>query len=287
MAKKYLHLIIIICGIAIPSCKERVSTRLEPTTTPSATENPVQGETLKLESGLVIESYELRGPPELDSYIFIPVYGSQDEILEIHAGDRAESFPDIAFFDATSFGMRLPLDGQELIAHVVYGRDNQPDQKVFDPVFIEVVLGDQLLYRAEAGEISPLNPLQGLWGYDGHWVLEYAHVTMTQGEVENSFETQAVGHLVEDGMLLNEVFGYDEIFGFQLLKSRPFYFFREGDQTGIFYDGQLALLDFEHIPHYGCCSATTINPRQAQNMVAFFAQKADIWYYVEIGDYEP
>jgi hypothetical protein len=287
MVKKFLHLIIIICGIAIPSCKGRVSTRLEPTNTPSATVNPVQGETLNLESGLVIESYELRGPPELDSYVFIPVSGTQEEILEIHAGDRVESFPDISFFDAMNFGMRLPLDGQELTAQVLYGMDNQPGQNDFEPVYIEVGLGDRVLFRAEAGQISPLTPLQGLWGYDGHWVLEYAHVTMNQGEAENSFDSKVTGHLVEDGVLLNEVFGYDEIFGFQLLKSRPFYFFKDGGQTGISYDGQVTLLDFEDIPHYGCCSAATINPRQAQNMVAFFAQRGDTWYYVEIGNYEP
>jgi hypothetical protein len=248
--------------------------------------SPVQDETLQIPSGLVIESYELRGPPELDTYIFQPVSGTQEEILETHAWDRAEGFPDISFFDAMNFGMRLPHDGQELIAQVVSGGDHQPDQNVFDPVFIEVVLGNQLLYRAEAGEVSPLNPLQGLWGYDGHWVLEYTHVSIIQGEAENSLDSKVTGHLVEDGVLLNEVFGYDEIFGSQLLKSRPFYFFKEGDQIGISYDGQVTLLDFEDIPHYGCCSAATINPRQAQNMVAFFAQREETWYYVEAGVYD-
>jgi len=233
----------------------------------------------------MIESYELEGPPELDSNIFLPVYGTQEAILKIHAEEREIGFPDLTFFDAMSFGMKIPFDDQFLIAHEVYETEVKPEPAVPNPVYIEVLLGDQVLYLADAGQLSPLNPLQGLWSYDGHWVMEYAHVTMTKGETENSVLTNATGHLVEDAALLNEIRGYDEIFGFQLLKGKPFYFFESGGQVGISYDGQVTMLAYEGIPHYGCCSAATINPRKAQNMVAFFAQKGDSWYYIEIGIY--
>ena len=62
-----------------------------------------------------------------------------------------------------------------------------------------------------------------------------------------------------------------------------FYFFEKDGQIGISFDDEILMLGFEEILHYGCCSAGMLNPIQAQNMVAFFAQREGTWYYVEIG----
>jgi hypothetical protein len=70
------------------------------------------------------------------------------------------------------------------------------------------------------------------------------------------------------------------------MQGRPFYFFRQGGQIGLSYDSQQLLLEYNDIPHYGCCSAGELNPVSAQKMVAFFAQRDGTWYYVEIGVFE-
>jgi hypothetical protein len=107
-----------------------------------------------------------------------------------------------------------------------------------------------------------------------------------QPGTENTTFSRATGHLVKNGVLLNEQYSFDEVFGFQLMKGNPFYFFEKDGQIGISFDEQETMLGFEEIPHYGCCSAGMLNPKRTQNMVSFFARKDHTWYYVEIGVYE-
>ena len=95
-----------------------------------------------------------------------------------------------------------------------------------------------------------------------------------------------MGQSVRNGELLNEREGYQEAFGFQLMNGKPFYFFKRDGQIGISYDDQEMVLGYSSVPHYACCSAAERNPRKARNMVAFFAQRDERWYYVEIGAYE-
>jgi hypothetical protein len=61
--------------------------------------------------------------------------------------------------------------------------------------------------------------VKGLWSWDGeHWLLEVD------------------GFLIQDGEVLNERLGYEDIFGWQLLNEKPFYYFRKGPRVGISYD---------------------------------------------------
>lgn len=91
------------------------------------------------------------------------------------------------------------------------------------------------------------------------------------------------GQIIEDGESLNERYGYDETFGFQLLHGTPFYFFKKGSAIGAVYDRQEVQLGYNEVPHDGCCSPGELNPISAENMLAFFAQRDGRWYYVEIG----
>jgi hypothetical protein len=93
------------------------------------------------------------------------------------------------------------------------------------------------------------------------------------------------GQVILDGVSLNQRYGYQESFGFQLLRGKPFYFFRKDGKIGAAYDGQAIPLGYDSIPHYGCCSAGELNPRRSGNMLWFFAERDGAWYYVEIGDY--
>jgi len=140
---------------------------------------------------------------------------------------------------------------------------------------------DQEIFRIDTGKGSPINTLQGLWVYDGHWVLETVYIFE---EVDNNMATtSAVGQLVQDGEELNGKNGYGTSFGFQTIDGIPFYFFERAGKMDAWYDGQEIPLGFDNIPHYGCCSSGALNPQKYQDRVAFFGHKNETWYFVQIG----
>jgi hypothetical protein len=141
---------------------------------------------------------------------------------------------------------------------------------------VELRDGDQVLFTAPAGFPSPAVPLQGLWTYDGHWALEILLATPDEWK----------GQLYVDGQLLNDLRGYEEAFGSQLLGGKLFYFYQRDGVIGINYDGQESDLGYSQVPHYGCCSASALNPQQAEDMLAFFAERDGSWFYVELGKFE-
>jgi hypothetical protein len=116
--------------------------------------------------------------------------------------------------------------------------------------------------------------------------VEIATATETYDDEQDEYTFSVLGHIIKDGEDLNQRFGYQEMFGYQLLNGKPFYFFDQDGEIGISYDSQETYLGYEIIPHYGCCSAAALNPRPAQNMVSFFARKNGDWHYVEIGVFE-
>ena len=60
---------------------------------------------------------------------------------------------------------------------------------------------------------------------------------------------------------------------------------RDG-RIGIVENGHEVPLDYDQVPHYGCCNAGALNPRIARNMIAFFARRGERWYHVEIEAFE-
>ncbi len=157
----------------------------------------------------------------------------------------------------------------DLVAVLTTSTQGAPQQSV------EVSRGGKVIFTANAGMPSPVLPLQGLWTYDGHWVLE---ILLADANVW-------AGEIFLDGELVNRVKGYDEAFGFQLLAGKPFFFYQRNGHVGVSYDGREADLNYDQVPHYRCCSEGSLNPIHAQNMVAFFAQRGQDWYYVELGDF--
>ncbi len=139
----------------------------------------------------------------------------------------------------------------------------------------EIRRGDDVIFSVDAGLPSPALPLQSLWSFDGHWVLEIIF----------SEEETWQGRIYGDGQLINDTENYQDAFGFQLLGGKPFYFYQRENGLGYSYDEQEVPLPYQEIPHYGCCSASTLNPKPAENMVAFFAQTGEDWYYVELGNF--
>jgi hypothetical protein len=87
--------------------------------------------------------------------------------------------------------------------------------------------------------------------------------------------------LIQDGKILNERFGFEEAFDWQIVNDKPFYFFRKGPQVGISYKGEFLRLDYEEVAHGLCCGLTPNNPSWIdEDTVRFFGKRNGIWYYV-------
>ncbi len=122
------------------------------------------------------------------------------------------------------------------------------------------------VYQAQVTP-NPVGVILNLGAYDSHWVLETA------------------GSIVEDGVALNQQYGYEESFGWQLLAGKPFYFFRKDGKVSFSYDGQAQPMQFDSVTHYVCCSAGVLRPLGNDSMITFFAQKDNVETYVEVGKY--
>lgn len=221
-------------------------------------------------SSLQLEEHQLLGAPDLENFSFQSVQGDQEQILAYHADQRSMTFPkEVSDFEGDPAILSLG-DREDLLAVLV-----TPVQGQLDMV-VKVMDGGEVIFETYAGFPSPEFPLQGLWTYDGHWALE----------ILLADQSTWAGQVFIDGERVNELNGYDEAFGLQLLGGKPFYFFLRDDHVGYSYDGQEFDLDYNEIPHYRCCSESSLNPVQAENMVAFFAQRGEPWFYVELGQFD-
>ncbi|MGM0375038.1 MAG: hypothetical protein ACQEQQ_11550 [Chloroflexota bacterium] len=220
--------------------------------------------------GLQLDVYPLAAAPEPVPLTFQPQNATQEEVLAKHAGERAKVLLNPVQTVQGQPVMQALGDGEELTA-VVRSSSEDPLRQIVD-----VIKGNEVLFTTDAGLPSPVMPLQALWAYDDHWVLE---ILFSEEEIWK-------GEIFRDGELLNDLKGYDESFGFQLLASEPFYFYQRGDTVGFSYAGEEKDLPYNRIPHYYCCGESTLNPIHSENMVAFFAQQDEEWFYLELGAFE-
>jgi hypothetical protein len=220
-------------------------------------------------ASLVIEEHPLAGPPALDPLTFSPLDGTQASVLALHAEARARGFPVTVEFVGPDPEIISIGESADWKARLTTSKQAPPEQVV------TVERGGEVVFSAPAGMPSPILPLQGLWTYSGHWALELVD---TDADVWQ-------GQVFVDGKLINASGEYDEAFSFQLLDGRPFFLFSRGGRLGCSYDGVEVDLGYDRIPHYHCCSESVLNPVQAQSMVAFFAQRGEDWFYVEIGQF--
>jgi hypothetical protein len=240
--------------------------------TPAPTQEslPTQRQSpLLLPEGLTLEEYELTQAPSSAQIHFTPVQGSSIGILARRYSERHDRFPDNSFMDSSGRrGFRAVLSDYKLEAQRLCEADSD--------CLIELSSNNEVIYQIETGRGGGFDPLIGLWVYDDYWVLE---TTLITSEGPN-------GRISWNGELLNERYGYEEMFGFQLMAGRPFYFFKQAGKVGFSFDGQVVDASYEEVPHYVCCGLAQINPIAARNMVAFFAEREGTWYYVELGVYE-
>jgi hypothetical protein len=156
--------------------------------------------------------------------------------------------------------------GPEVRTPPVYYGDELiiPRQEGWENIAVE--RGGEVLYEVQV-EPTIDNPVKGLWGWDGHWVLEVD------------------GQVIIDGQSLNQELGYDEIFGWVLLRGEPFYFFVQDGQVGLSYAGETLPYTYDDVVHDECCEPAAFNPGHNETMVWFHALHGGTWLYVETGVY--
>ncbi len=222
------------------------------------------------DSTLRLEEHALASAPQPDPLRFQPNDGTQQEILAKHALPRSLTFSAATTTLGGNPAISSLGESGDLTAVLLTSAQGQPSQTV------RVMRAGELLLQVDAGMPSPVLPLQGLWAYDGHWALE----------ILLADQSNWMGEVFIDGELVNKQKGYDEAFGFQLLSGKPFFFFHRNGYIGYSYDGQETELTYTDIPHYRCCGESSLNPVQAQSMVAFFAERDQAWFYVELGTFK-
>lgn len=215
-------------------------------------------------AGLLVRIWELAAPPEIDPLKFITKDLETHTAPEIGYGEIFIT----AWVDSAPPSVAVWIGDKRLVARDIFDMGNGS---------VSVYIGNvskEAIYSIETGKGSPISGLQGFWAYDNHWMLETNFY---------SDDTPINGRITEDGILINEKYGYEEAFGSQPIEGKPFYFFKRDGKIDAWYNGQEITLGFDQIPHYGCCSAAELNPKRWTNMVAFFGVRGKTWYFVQIG----
>lgn len=208
---------------------------------------------------LVVKTYELSGKPNADSAQFTSVDGREFTSADF---EISEPFPSKQVKDIP-LTLSVTLKGEIITAEQVDSGNH-----------IVVTRNGNEIFQTDMGGISPMPSLQNLWTYDEHWVLE-----------TNLFlaDKPFNGQVFLDGESISQQNGYEEVFNFQTINGRPFYFFRHDGKVDAWFNGQTIALGYDDVPHYACCSDSWLNPKALQGAALFFGIKNDTWYFVQIG----
>jgi len=264
-----LALFIAGCSPAIPSQTE-ISEPAKPLSIASTDQN--QTPTSALLSIVTVTGMSLPAPIPNDFGLTIEenvIFGQEhyETVLKRHAQEKEKPYKNI---------LPDPING------------NSPFK-----AFLGLQAGDQVkvflqqngitVFEIDGGDTSPIEPLRGLWGDQDHWILEIAFVT---NKIEgNIVYSNPVGQIYRDGTLLNELFGYEEMFGYQLIDDKPFYFYKKDGRIHLSFNDEDLPITYDEIIHYRCCSGAEKNPVAAGNWVGFWGLRDGVWYYTEIGRY--
>jgi len=129
---------------------------------------------------------------------------------------------------------------------------------------LNVLKDGEVIYTTEV-ILSVTPPVRALWSFNGQWVLEMNETVLIEGKD------------------LRQQREYDEIFHWQPLSDRPFYFFVEDGKVGLSYDSQVLPVQYDQVIHGQCCEPAVFNPAGNDRMVWFYALRDGVWYYVELG----
>ena len=88
--------------------------------------------------------------------------------------------------------------------------------------------------------------------------------------------------VIQDGEILNQKLGFQEIFEWQVIGDEPVYLFRKGSRLGLSYAGKILPLPYEDIPRGLCCGFASNNPVTLDDSMYFFGKRDGAWYYVVV-----
>jgi hypothetical protein len=200
-------------------------------------------------------------PPSInsrgDDFLMVVERAGQNQVL---SRGKAEAW------DAGAHRYTVPVFAGDRIVTVV--NESQQAQSGRSQYRYSVMSGNEKLFSDQFQWEWTDDPIKRLSAWDGHWVLEVS------------------GHVVIDGEDFGSKHGYTEVFGWQLLAGKPFYYAVKDGKTSIVYGDQVFPTQYDTVVHYRCCSPAMYNNWGNEQMATFFGQRDGRWYYVEIGRYE-
>jgi hypothetical protein len=150
---------------------------------------------------------------------------------------------------------------------------------------VVIFINDEPMMTIPIGTLKAGSIVFGIYTDGSSWYLE-----VDRGEAfyheDGTMEMPIQGDIYRDGVSLNETEGYDESFGFAIMKGFPFYFFVRNEEYYYRYSGNDYALSYTHISHHMCCSGSLAEPRRLEDQVVFFANRGDQRYLVILGDSE-
>ncbi len=163
----------------------------------------------------------------------------------------------------------VQVDGREVtVEEVAYEGVALPGETVYS-TYVSVQVDGREVYRYNmAFGHAAVFPLYYLGNWGGRWVVE------------------ANGMLIVDGAIVNQDWGYQEIFGARELNGQPFHFYVEAGKTYLSYGGETLPLAYDYVYHGRCCEPAAFNAAGNEQMVWFYALRDGFWYYVELGAYD-
>ena len=157
---------------------------------------------------------------------------------------------------------------------------NHQDPPYFDPILyqnellwlkttkdfhnVQVRKSNQEAVFSFAVFTEPIHAVNKFTTWNDHWVLA------------------ARDYLIQDGEIINETLGFEEIFSWGLIENKPIYLFRKGPRIGVSYDGKILPLQYQDVARYKCCGYASNNPDIDSNGLHFFGKRDGVWNYVVV-----
>lgn len=133
-----------------------------------------------------------------------------------------------------------------------------------DPAVARVLRNGQVVDTLAVSGSSPAGgAVRGLWAEQGRWVAELP------------------GVIVEDGTLLNDALGCSEMFAWQLIGGKPFFFCRAGGEISGWQGGAKLAVAYDEVLYAAQLGAKMLaQMRRYEDGLAFFARRDDTWLFV-------
>ncbi len=253
------------------------STRPQPTKTPKAEE---QLKSLGYEFRVISESNPYRRQLLRDGRVLFDYVFRVSDVY--HFSTNSDSITTFIVYTATldQFHSLKEIRGFLIQNDAVYPWEYNHQDSPYPPILyqnevlwlnaakdfnhVKILKSNQEVVYSLAAFTEPIHQVNKFSSWENHWTLA------------------ARDFLIQDGEILNEKLGYEEIFNWSLVEDKPVYLFRKGPRIGLSYDGKILPLEYQDVARYWCCGLAVNNPDVDNNSVHFFGKRNGVWYYVEV-----